>query len=160
MKKIVAVVMVVALSSLFLGCLTWTPPILPVDLMPHPDEIPGDWEVTDEEFLNRTWDRRGGTRMMAGTFELSGSALEIEIISYGLVSTAERDFPIHQPPAGASTVEIEIGDEALFWSLSPDSHFVHFRKGGIVVHSSLSSDSPDLDGDWLIELMIQLESRM
>jgi hypothetical protein len=162
MKKIVAIVVAVILSSIvLLGCLEGAFQRYPYELILDPEEIPGDWEITQQEIVNITWDRAGGSQSIFRTYESSNSTLNIEIVIYGLTDRAERTFPLHEAPAGVTPVEIEIGDEGYYWSPSSDSQNVHFIKDSILVYSWLSNqDHPELDGDWLIDLMRLQESRL
>jgi hypothetical protein len=162
MKKVVAIaVTIIMLSIVLLGCLEGAFLESPYDLILDPEEIPGDWEITQQEIVNITWDRAGGSQSIFRTYEWSNSTLGIEIIIYGVPERAERTFPLHKAPVNITPVEIEIGDEGFYWSITSDSHYVHFIKRGTLVYSWLSNpDHQELDGDWLIDLMRLQESRI
>ena len=112
MKKIVAIIVAVILPSIvLLGCLEGAFLISPYKLILDPEEMQGDWEITQQEVVNITWDRAGGSQNIFRTYEWSNSTLWIEIIIYGVPERAERTFPLHEASANITPVEIEIGDE-------------------------------------------------
>lgn len=162
MKKIVVIVVAVILSSIvFLGCLEGSFLGSPYELILDPEEIPGDWEISQQEIVNITWDRQGGSQSIFRIYELANSTLGIEIIIFGVPDRAERTFPLHEAPIDITPVNIEIGDEGFYWSPTSDLHYVHFIKERILVYSWLSNpDHPELDGDWLIDLMMFQEAKI
>lgn len=155
MKRIGALVLAVSLSSIvLLGCLGGTSQGSPYDSILDAQEIPGDWEMTYQETNFITWDRQGGYREIFRSFEWSNSTLEIEIIIYGISSRSERTFPLYEPPSGVVPTSVNVGDEGIYWSLMPDSQYIHFKEGGALAYSSLSNpDHPELDKNWFIDVM-------
>ncbi len=148
------------ISVSLLGCLG-RGEVLPSDIMLDSNEIPGDWEITNENFVNRTWDRQGGYRNMVRTFEWKGAVMTIQIEVYGFPSRAEDSFPTVEPPAGTVPSEVQLGEEGLYWSSMPDEHAFHFRDGGVVVYSKLSnSDQARLGIGLFFDIMNSIQSKI
>ena len=155
-KKLTALVLTVTLTSiLFLGCLGSGTQDSPNDLILGTENIsPGDWKIIHDDRYYVNWDRQGGYWYITRTFEWSDSTLGIEIIIYGIPERAEKTFPIHGPSHGIMPVEIQIGDEGVYWISSSDFQYVHYRKDGALVYSWLDNpDHQELDMDWFISLM-------
>lgn len=142
------------LSVTFLGCLSNVTRGSPYDLILDSDQIQGDWTITSQELEYISWDRVGGRQILVRYYDWLNSTLYIEVTVFGILYTAETNYPMHEPPSGTKAEDINIGNVGIYWTSSPDFQYIHFRKGNTLVYSWLHSPGqPELDKKWYADLM-------
>jgi hypothetical protein len=117
------------------------------------DEIPGEWELVEQENRLVNWDRQGGYREAIRTYTWSDADLMIQVTEYYLEERADRLFPAHGPSDESEIMTIQVGDEGIYWT-EEDVQHIHFRQGGFLIYSSLQDGgNPELDFDWFMDVM-------